>query len=160
MPRRRAWSPCLNISIVPRCEGQSSRPSCTVMTKKRSSKPASWLHCSAKTRGSKPASRHHCNLKTQSLKPVSGRVQNLCLVRFKVGIQNARLKARVLTTEKLCISVITVFITGSITAHIRRRVNPYYGRILGDNFTLETPINSSVCYWKGIGIFSWGSLAL
>jgi len=149
MSRRRAWSPRLNISTVPRREGRSSRPSCTVMTKTQSSKPASWHHCSAKTRGSKPASRHHCNLKTQSLKPASGRVRNPRLVRFGVGIQNVRLEARVPTTEKLYVSVITALITGS-TAHVMRRVNPHYRGFLEDSFTPETPINSSVCYWKGV----------
>jgi len=138
MPRRKAWSLCLNNSTVPRREGRSPRPSYTVMTKTRSSKLASWHHCSAKTQGSKPTSRHHCHLKTQSPKPVSGRVRSPRLARFRVGIQNARLEARVLTTGKPCVSVITALITGSITAHVMRGVNPHYRGFLGDSFTPET----------------------
>jgi len=149
-----------NISRVLRCEGRSPHPSCTVVTKTRL-EPASLHQYSTKTRGSKPTSRyhyslkshslkpttwHHCSLKTQSLKPASSRVRNLRLARFGIDIRNARLEARVLTTEKLCITVITVLISGSITAHVMRRVNPHYGRFLGNSFTSETPINSSVCY--------------
>ena len=111
-----ARSPRPYISTVPRCEGQSSRPSCIVITK------------------------------TQSLKPASGRVRNPRLARFGVSSWNARLEARVPTTEKLW--VITALLAGSITAHVMRRVNPHYGGFLGDNFTPETPINSSVCYWR------------
>jgi len=143
--RRRVWSLRLNISTTPRFKGQSSRPSCTVMTKTRSSKPAPWHHCRAKMQGSKPASRHHCNLKTRSLKPASGRVRNLRVARFGVSIQNAWLKARVLTTEKLCVSVITALITGSITVHVMRGVNPHHWGFLGDSFIPETLINSLVC---------------
>jgi len=57
-----------------------------------------------------------------------------------------RLEARVSTTEKSYVSVITALIIGSITAHIMRGVNPHYGGFLGDSFTSKTPINSSVCY--------------
>jgi len=57
-----------------------------------------------------------------------------------------RLEARVLTTEKLCVSVITALITGSITAYVIRRVNPHYGGFLGYSLTPEIPINGSVCY--------------
>ena len=46
-----------------------------------------------------------------------------------------------------CVSVITDLITGSITAHVMRKVNPHYEGFLGDSFTPETPINSLVCYW-------------
>ena len=62
------------------------------------------------------------------------------------GIQNARLGARVLTTEKLCVSVITALNTGSITVHVMREVNAYYEGFLANRFTPETSINSSVFY--------------
>ena len=106
--------------------------------KMRGSKPASWYHCSLKSQILKHATWHHCSLKTQSLKPVSGRVRSPRLVEFEIGIWNARLEARVPTTEKLCVSVITVLITGSITAHVMRGVNPHYGGFLGDSFSLKT----------------------
>jgi len=95
----------------------------TAIAKTQGSKPASQLHCNGKTQGSKPVSWYHCNLKTQSLKPASGRVWSPRLARFRVGIQNARLKARVPTIEKLCVSVITALISGSITANVMRGVN-------------------------------------
>ena len=85
-------------------------------------KPTSQHHCSLKSQSLKPATRHHYNLKTQSLKFASGRVQILRPARFKVSNQNARFKDHVLTIEKLCVSVITALITGSITAHIMREL--------------------------------------
>ena len=60
--------------------------------------------------------------------------------------QDSEFEARVLTAEKPCVSVITALIIGSITNHVIRRVNPDYGGFLGDSFTPETPINSSVFY--------------
>jgi len=71
-----------------------------------------------------------------------------------------RAQTRVSTVEESCVSVMTTPITGSSTAHVMRGVNPHYREFLGDSFTPRTPINSSVCYWKGVRIFSWGSLAL
>ena len=59
----------------------------------------------------------------------------------KRGVQ-----ARVTTARELRVSVVTALITRSVTAHVIRRVNPNYGGFFGDNFTPETPINSSVCY--------------
>jgi len=55
-------------------------------------------------------------------------------------------QARVSTAEEPCISVITTPITGSNTAYVIRRVNPHHGGFLGDNLTLENPINSSIFY--------------
>ena len=95
-----------------------------VNAKTQSMKLAPQHQYSTKTRGSKPASQLHCNLKTQSMKPASGRVRNPRLPRFRVGIQNARLEARVPTTENLYVSVITALITGSITAHVTRELTP------------------------------------
>ena len=55
-------------------------------------------------------------------------------------------QARVSTTSELRVLVITALITGSVTAHVIRGVNPHYGGFLGDNFTPQIPINSSVFY--------------
>ena len=60
---------------------------------------------------------------------------------------------RVSTVEAPCIAVITALITGSITAHVMRRVNPHRGGLLGDSFTPKTPIDSPVCYWRAVKIF-------
>ena len=49
-----------------------------------------------------------------------------------------RLKARVSTTEKPCVSVITTLITRSIIAHVMRGVNPHRGGFSGDSFTPKT----------------------
>jgi len=57
-----------------------------------------------------------------------------------------RLEAHFSTAEKTYVSIITALITGSITAHVMRGVNPHYGGFLGDSFTPKTPINSLVCY--------------
>ena len=122
--RCRVWNLRLNISTVPRREGRYPRPSYTVNIKTQSIKPTSQYQYSIKTRGLKPASQLHCNLKTQSMKPASGRVRNPRLARFRIGIQNTRLEARVLTTEKLRVSVITALNTGLITAHIMRELTP------------------------------------
>ena len=48
----------------------------------------------------------------------------------------------------------------SSTAHVMGGVNLHYGSFLGGSFTPGTPINSSVCYGRGVRIFSWGRLAL
>ena len=58
-----------------------------------------------------------------------------------------RLKARVSTTEEPCVSVITVLITGSITAHVMRELTPLWSIFRGQFYPPETPINSSVRYW-------------
>jgi len=50
---------------------------------------------------------------------------------------NVELEARVSTAEEPYVSVITALITGSITAHVMRRVNLHYGGLLGDNFFLK-----------------------
>ena len=54
--RRRACSPRLSITAVPRQNGRSPRPNMIAM---------------AKTQSLKIALRHHCNTKTQELKPAS-----------------------------------------------------------------------------------------
>ena len=143
------------------------KPKHQYSTQTRESKPASQLHSDNKdvTRSPCPyistvlrregwSSRPSCtvNTKAQSMKPASGRVWNPRLARFGVGIQNMRLEARV-TTEKLCVLIRTILITGSITAHVMSGVNPHYGGFLGESFTPETPINSSVCYWRGVESF-------
>ena len=89
----------------------------------------------------------------QSSKLAPGRVRSPRLARFEFSIQNAKLEARVPTTEKPCVSVITAPINWSITAHIIRGVNPHHEGFLADSFTLETPINSPVCYWRGVRSF-------
>jgi len=81
------------------------------------------------------------------------RAQNPHVGRFRVGIQNARLEARISTIEKPYVSVITALINGSITAHIMRGVNPHYRGFSGDSFTPKTLINSLVCYWRGVESF-------
>ena len=48
-------------------------------------------------------------------------------------------QARVSTASEHCVSVVTALITGSITAHVMRGVNPHYGGLLGDGFTPRTP---------------------
>jgi len=50
--------------------------------------------------------------------------------------------------EEPCFSVITALITGSITAHLMRGVNPHRGGLLGGSFT-PTPINNSVSIEEG-----------
>ena len=68
---------------------------------------------------------------------------------------NARLEARVSITKKTRISVITALITGVNYCPCNEGVNPHYGVFLGDSFNPETPINSSVYYWRGVQ--SWWS---
>ena len=95
-------------------------------------------------KGLKPASQNHCKAKT--------RAQNLRLSKARgphpTTLQwlNVELEARVSTAEEIRVSVITVLITGSVTAYVMRGVNPHYGGFLGDNFIPETSINSSACY--------------
>ena len=82
--------------------------------------------------------------KTQSPKPAShtkldveleAHILTKCEVQALPQWLNARLEARVSTTEELCVLVITALITGSITAHVIRGVNPHYGGFLGDSST-------------------------
>jgi len=51
----------------------------------------------------------------------------------------SRAQVYVATATEPCVLVITVLITGSITAHVMRGVNSHYGRFLGDYFTPKTP---------------------
>ena len=87
-----------------------------------------------KARISIPPRRPNAKLKTASQTRSSTQSLKLA-VQHPRGIQNTRLEARVLTTEKLYVSVITALITGSITAHVMRGVNPYHEEFLGDSFT-------------------------
>ena len=125
-------------------------------------------------RGSKPASQHYCSsittvprregrnsglyftttTKTQSLEPASRTKLDAELeahISTKGKVQalpqwlNARLEARVITTEEPCISVITVHITGSITAHEMRELTPIKEYFLGTLLPPETSINCPVC---------------
>jgi len=50
-----------------------------------------------------------------------------------------RAEARVSTENESCVLAITALITGSITFHVIREVNPHYGGFLGDIFTRRTP---------------------
>ena len=52
---------------------------------------------------------------------------------------NTELKPAFQLQSEPCVSVITVLITGSITAYVMRGVNPHYGGFLGDSFTPRTP---------------------
>jgi len=140
------------ISTVPRHDGRNPCPSCTVITK-------TWLEarilaslwcldarfeaCVSTSLQSQDAEPQACVW--QSSKPASSKV------RSRHPKREARSPRS--DTEKLCVSVITALITGSITAHVMRGVNPHYGGLLGDSFTAETPINNSVCYWRGIESF-------
>ena len=47
------------------------------------------------------------------------------------------------------VSVVTVLVMGSITAHITGKVNPHYGVFLGDTYAPETSINSPAAMEKG-----------
>ena len=47
------------------------------------------------------------------------------------------------------VSVVTVPVIGSITAHITGKVSPHYGVILGGTYAPETSINSPVAMEKG-----------
>ena len=74
--------------------------------------------------------------KMRSSKPMSG----------VTSTAKHRAQARVSTGEEHCVSVITTPITRSSIAHVMRKVNPHHWGFLGDSFTLETPVNSSVNY--------------
>jgi len=126
--------------------------------KTRGSKPASQHHCKAKTQGSKPASQHHCKAKARGSKPASqqsstpvsqyhnnAKTQGSRPASNIISMTKYRAQARVPTGEEPCVSVITTPIAGSSTIHVMRGVNPHYGGFLGDHFTPENPINSSVC---------------
>ena len=100
------------------------------------------------TNHSTPVSQYHNNAKMQGSRPPSS----------IISMAKRRAQGRVPTIEEPCVSVITTPITGPSTARVMRIVNLYYGGFLGDNFTPKTPINISVCYWRGIRILSWGIL--
>ena len=104
-------------------------------------------HCSIKTQGSRPASQHHCNTKnrTQHLRFNTTVVPERSESNI-ISMVKCRAQALISTANEPCVSVITALITESSAAHVMRGVNPHYGRFLGDSFTPETPINSSVCY--------------
>ena len=89
----------------PRREGWNQRLNITARTKTRGLKPASQHYCGAKTQNPKPAS--HVKLDTE----LEIRVSQALLQQ-----QNARLKT--------CVSVITVLISRSITAHVMRELTP------------------------------------
>ena len=57
---------------------------------------------------------------------------------------NAELEVRVSTASELRVPVVTALITRLTTAHVMRGVNSHYGGFLGDIFTPDTIINSSV----------------
>jgi len=84
----------------------------------------------------------HIKLDTE----LEAHISTKCEVQALPQRLNARLEARVSTTEEPYISVITALITGSITVHVIRELTPHYGGFLGDSSTPETPVNSSVCY--------------
>jgi len=92
--------------------------------------------------------------KTQSPKPASlieldagleAHISTKCEAQALSQWLNARLKARVSTTEEPYVFVITALITGSITAHVVRKLTPVMAGFR-KQFTPETPINSSVLY--------------
>ena len=51
------------------------------------------------------------------------------------------------------VSVVTVPVSGPITAHITGKVSPNYGVFLGGTYAPETPINSPVAMEKGSDFF-------
>ena len=71
-----------------------------------------------KTQSPKPASHVKLNTELEAHISTKGKVQVL------PQWLNVRLEARVSTTEELYVSVITVLITGSITAHVMRELTP------------------------------------
>ena len=72
----------------------------------------------AKTQSPKPAS--HTKLDAE----LEAHISTKCKVQVLPQWLNARPEARVSTTEEPCVSVITVLITGSITAHVMRELTP------------------------------------
>jgi len=81
-----------------------------------------------KTQGPKPAS--HIKLDAEHEAHISTKCEAQALPQWL----NARLKARISTTEELCVSVITALITGSITAHVMRELTPIMEGFLGTIF--------------------------
>jgi len=150
MRKHRVWGSRFNTTTVPKRGVRSSRLKHHCSVKAQGSRPASQHHCSTKTQGSTPAFQHHSSAQMRSSRPAPS-ITSMA----KRGAQG-----RVSTGEEPCISVITTPITESSTAHVMRGVNFRYGEFLGDSFTPETPINSSVYYWRGIGFSSWERLTL
>ena len=127
-PRRKAWSSHLNITAKPRRGARSPRLS-------RARHP----HLNATA------------MPKRGLAKLEARVQQSSMAKCET-------QARISTASELRVSVVTALITGSVTSHVMRGVNPHYGGSLGDSFTLKTLINNLVCYWRGVRIFSWGIL--
>ena len=69
-----------------------------------------------KTQSPKPAS--HTKLNTE----LEAHILTKCEAQALLQQLNARLEARVSTTKEPCVSVITVVITWSITAHVMREL--------------------------------------
>ena len=65
-----------------------------------------------------PASHTKLDAELEAHISTKGKVQAL-----SQGL-NARLEARVSTTEEPCVSVITALVIGSITAHVMRELTP------------------------------------
>ena len=93
-------------TTTPRPEGQNPRLYFTITTKTHSPEPASHTKLDAEL---------------DAHIPTKGKVQVL------PQWLNARLEACVSITEEPCVSVITVLISGSITAHVMREVSSHYG---------------------------------
>ena len=74
----------------------------------------------AKMRSMKAASQHYCSTQTQSLKPASHLKLN---AELKVRVSQALLQQQD-ASLKTRVSIITALITGSITAHVMRELNP------------------------------------
>ena len=141
--RRGAWSPRLSITVMPRHEARSPRLSTTSLPKHEvwGLRPASrqWGNVEFKARVSAPLQCQKCeaqgprlNAQMWSSRPTSS----------VTSMAKGWAQALVSTASEPCVSIVTIPITGSITAHVKWGVNPHYREILGDNFTLEPPINS------------------
>jgi len=138
---------CQNVEIKARSHKWSSI---------QSSKLTFQHHRGAQTQSSRPACQTRSS--TQSLKLAfqhhrDTQTRSSRLASSDTSTAKLRAQARVPTAEEPCVSVITTPISGSSTAHVMKGVNPHHGGFLGDSFTPETPINSSVCYWRRVEIF-------
>jgi len=84
-----------------------------------------------KTQSPKPAP--HIKLDTE----LEAHISTKCEAQALPQRLNARPEARVSTTEEPCVLVITALITGSITAHEMRELNPLWSIFRGHFYPLK-----------------------
>ena len=148
----------LELYIWLKCELQVLRQA---LCETRASSSTSWSlrWSSTKTRGSKSASIFHCN--DQDVEP-KARVSHKTWRRTWSLHFNQMWSSSITSTAKrearsprfnyrgtlcLCYNFPHYWVN---YCPRNEGVNPHYGGFLGDSFTPETPINSSVCYWRGV----------